>query len=266
MNKLAKTAIVAAGVALAAQGAFAGANNNDLVLSINNNDNGGNTEFTVNLGQLSTFTPTPNYDLSGFMSTFNSQFTSAGASGLNVGVAGGQNGQGGLSGAGNDVFTTTLRVGNSGQYTTAGTEGGPSILPSKANIGSAGGIAGGFVGYSVNGSVSDPNSFTTLFAKDPTTPGTAANNFTGDLGGVNPLQAMTGTTITLDLWQDTVTSSTTTSGWLYQGDLTLDLSGPSATLTWDSASPVPEPSVYSLFAGVGVLAFSFRRRFRRNNA
>jgi len=264
MNKLRKIAVVAAVAALAVQGAFAGANNNNLVLSINNNDGGGNTEFTVNLGQISTFTPIPNYDLSGFMSTFNSQYASAAASGLNVGVAGGQNGQGGLSGAGNDVFTTTLRVGGS-SYTTAGTESAPTpATPSKANIGNAGGIAGGVVSFGSNLSTGDANSFTTLFAKDPTTTGTAANSFTSFLGGDNPLQTMTGTSIVLDLWKDTVTSSGTT-GWAYQGDFTLDLSGAQPSLVFDAA-PVPEPSTYGLFAGAGILALSLRRQFRSKNA
>jgi len=265
MNKLIKIAVVAAGAALVVQGAFAGPNNNDLVLSINNNDGGGNTEFTVNLGQISTFTPIPNYDLSGFMSTFNSQYASAGASGLNVGVAGGQNGQGGLTGAGNDVFTTTLRVGGSA-YTTSGTESAPSPNPSKANIGNAGGIAGGFAGFGSNLSTSDSTSFTSLFAKDPTTAGTSVSgSFVSFLGGDNPLHQMTGSSITLDLWKDAVNASGVVTGWIYQGDLTLDLSGAQPSLVFDAA-PIPEPTTYGLFAGAGLLALSFRRQFRSKNA
>src|SRR5690349_1220647 len=94
MTKFAKLAVAMTGAALAVQAAFAGANNNNLILSINNNDGAGGTEFTISLGQSSTFT-SPNYDLSSFLSSYSS-FASAGASGLNVGVAGGQNGQGGL--------------------------------------------------------------------------------------------------------------------------------------------------------------------------
>ncbi len=256
---------MAAGAVLAVQGAFAGPNNNDLVLSINNNNGGGNTEFTVNLGLVTSFAPIPNYDLSSFMSTFNSQYASAGASGLNVGVAGGQNGQGGLSGAGNAVFTTTLRVGGT-SYTSAGTESAPSpATPSKANIGNAGGIAGGFAGFGSNLSTSDATSFTSLFAKDPTTPGTSTTgSFASFLGGDNPLQTMTGSSISLDLWKDTVTSAGTT-GWTYLGDFTLDLSGAQPSLVFDAA-PVPEPTTYGLFAGAGLLALSFRRQFRSKNA
>jgi len=261
MTKFAKLAVAMTGATLAAQAAFAGANNNNLILSINNNDGAGATEFTISLGQASTYTPVPNFDLSSFLSGYSS-FASAGASGLNVGVAGGQNGQGGLSGAGNDVYTTTLRLGNTGtgQYVNSGTESAPSVSPSKANIGVAGGIAGGTITFGPNGPTSDANSFTSLFAKDPTTQGTAANNFVGNLGGDNPLQTMPGNTFTLDLWKDTTTSSSTT-GWIYQGDLAFDFSGATPTLTWD-ASPVPEPSAASLCIGAGFLALAYRK-FRR---
>jgi hypothetical protein len=264
MNRFSKVAIAMAGAALAVQAAFAGVNNNNLVLSINNNNGSGTTEFTVNLGQQSTFLG-PNYDLSSFLGNFNSQYASAAALSLNVGVAGGQNGQGTIQnpGVGNDVFTTTLRQGNVGQYTITGSEGAPSINPTKATIGNAGSVAAGTIEFGSNVAIGGGSSFTSLFAKDPVTAGTAANNFTGDLGGANPLQTMTGGTLTLDLWKDTVTSSGT-SGWLYQGDLVFDFTGPNPTLTWD-ASPIPEPSTFSLCAGAGLLGLAFRRHFRRKN-
>lgn len=263
MNTLAKVAIVAAGAALAVQGAFAGPNNNNLILSINNNNNGGNTEFTVNLGPQSTFAG-PNYDLSSFVSSFSS-YNYAGALSLNIGVVGGQNGQGGLSGTGNDVYTTTLRQGTS-DYTLAGTEGAPGNHPSNSLIANAGGITGGFSGYGVNVATSDSTSFTSNVAQDPSTAGTAVNTFVGYLGqAANPLQTMTGDTIVLDLWKDTVTSSSGNSGWQYQGTLTFDRSGATPTLTWDAA-PVPEPSTLTLFTGAGLLGLSLRRRFGRKKA
>jgi len=257
---------MAAGAALAAQGAFAA--NNDLILSINNNSGSpaGATEFTVNLGNISTFTPVPNYDLSSFLTTFNSQYASAGVSGLNVGVVGGQNGQGPLgNGVGNDVFTTTLRTG-AGDYTVAGSTA-PGALSSKSQIANAGGIAGGFVGFGSNKGIGDGDSFSTLIAKDPSTAGTAQNSFTCYLGaGANPLSTMTGSKIVLDLWENTQISTApgaaALSGWIYKGDFTLDLSGPQASLIWDAATPVPEPSTYGLFAGAGVLALALRRQFR----
>lgn len=264
MNKLAKIALVAAGAALAVQGAFAGVNNNNLILSINNNDGGGSTEFTVNLGQVSTFTPVPNYNLSSFMSGFGG-YASANASGLNVGVAGGQNGQGGISGAGNDVFTTTLRAGNLNNGLIAGGESGPTPNPSKSNIGSAGGIAGGVITFGNNVSTGDANSFTSVIAKDPTTAGTAANSFVGALGGDNPLQAMTGSTIYLDLWKDTVTSTGGVTGWQYAGDFALTLNGANSTLVFDAVS-APEPAAYGVCAGAGLLVLSLRRQFRRKTA
>lgn len=273
MNKLTKIAIAAAGLALAAQGAFAGVNNNDLIFSVNNNDNGGNTEFDVNLGTLSSLT-SPNDNLSGLVSGF-SGFTSASATtGLNVGVAGGQN-LGTISGAGNDVFATTLRVGG-GSYQTAGTEGNPTVVagasanPSKANIANAANTVDTFTGYGANNSTG-AGSFSAQVAFDHTTPGTVgANNFSTDLGiaGATPLQSMTGTTIVLDLWGDTEGASSP-GGWVYEGDLTFtyDPSGASGpTLIWDEASAVPEPTTYGLFAGVGLLALSVRRQLVRKNA
>jgi hypothetical protein len=266
MNKLIKLAIVAAGASLAVQGAFAGPNNNDLIFSINNNDGGGTTEFTVNLGLESSYVA-PNYDLSSLLGSYSS-YASAGAPSLNVGVVGGQNGQGGLSGAGNDVFTTTLRVGD-GSYLTPGSEGAPAVTPANSRINSAGGIAGGFSGYAPNLATTDGTSFSANVAFDPSAAGTAANSFVSYLGqGANPLQAMGGTgSIVLDLWKDTTTSTSANTSWVYQGNFTLDLSGVSPSLVWDAA-PVPEPSTYSLFGGVGfgLLALCLRRKLRSKKA
>lgn len=273
MNKLTKIAIVAAGFALAAQGAFAGVNNNDLIFSINNNDGGGTTEFDVNLGTLSSLT-SPNDNLSGLISGFSGFNSASATTGLNIGVAGGQN-LGTISGAGNDVFATTLRVGG-GSYQTAGTEGNPSVVagaassPSKANIANAANTVDTFTGYGVNTSTG-AGSFTAQVASDHVTPGTVGgNNFSTDLGigSATPLQSMTGTSIVLDLWSDTE-GTTAPGGWVYDGNLTFtyDSSGASApTLIWDEAAAVPEPTTYGLFAGVGLLALSLRRQLVRKNA
>jgi hypothetical protein len=246
-NTLAKMALIIAGIALAVPGAWAGPNNNNLILSINNNNNGGTTEFTVNLGNASGYTSAQaNLDISSFVGTFKSQYIAASASGLNAGVVAGQNGQGGLTGASNDVFTT-LRTGG-GSYLNPGTEGAPANNPSKALIANAGGITGGFSGYGSNLAINDPTSFTANIAQDPSTAGTAGSSFVGYLGQpANPLQTMTGNTIVLDLWKDTVTASGTT-GWKYVGNFTFDNSGATATLVWNSTSgggggsnPPPKP-------------------------
>ncbi len=270
-----KTAIVAAGAALAVQGAFAAGN--DLFLSLNNNSGSGTTEFTVDLGSLSSFqSGTSQVDLSSFMSTFNT-YASAGVPGLNVGVAGGLGGQGGVlnQGLGNLVYTTTLRSSNIGQPAVSGSSG-PSVAASKATISSAAAVVGGtgmVTGPNVSTTDSSNGSFTANIAKvagsDPTDFGTAGNNFSKDLGGANPLQGMTGSSIVLDLWKNTVTSAAgngTVSGWIYEGNFTLDLSGAEPTLIFDAASAVPEPSTYGLFAGAGLLALSLRRQFRRKTA
>ena len=71
--------------------------------------------------------------------------------------------------------------------------------------------------------------------------------------------------IVLDLWKDTVTAAGTT-GWAYQGNFTLDLSGANPSLIWDAASAVPEPATYGLCAGAGLLVLSLRNQFRRKIA
>lgn len=264
MKNLYKFALLTALGLASVQGVFAGANNNDLILDINANDSGGTTEFDVNLGNISTFTPTPNYDLSSLVSGFNS-YSSATVSGLMIGVVGGQNGQGGIAGTGNDIFSTTMRVGGS-SYATAGTEGAPTAgSPGKAAIGSAGGITGTFSDYGVNTSTGDSTSWTSLVAKDTTTDGTANNSFSSYLG-LNPMSSITGSTITLDLWKDTVTGSSTTSGWVYQGDLTLTLNGSAAPSLVYDVSAVPEPTTYGMLAGAGLLLVSFRNKLVRKNA
>ena len=267
MKNLHKFALLTALGLASVQGVFAGANNNDLILDINANDSGGTTEFDVNLGNISTFTPTPNYDLSSLVSGFNS-YSSATVSGLMIGVVGGQNGQGGIAGTGNDIFSTTMRVGGS-SYATAGTEGAPTAgSPGKAAIGSAGGITGTFSDYGVNTSTGDSTSWTSLVAKDTTTDGTANNSFSSYLG-LNPMSSITGSTITLDLWKDTVTGAAPPPFRLgvYQGDLTLDperFCGP-PSLVYD-VSAVPEPTTYGMLAGAGLLLVSFRNKLVRKNA
>jgi PEP-CTERM motif len=239
MKRLTKTALMAAGVALIVQGAYAGPNNNDLILDINFNPTG-STEFNANLGLLSSFTS----DMSSLLTGF-SGYASFSQSGLNVGVVGGQNGQGGLSGTGNDVYMTTLHG-----------SGAPTVgNPGKAAIASAGGVAGGFQSYGNAISSSDSASFSVNVASTPTANGSFANTM-----GANPLSQMTGSTISLDLWSDTVTGSSTTSGWVYQGELTLNLTSPSSPTLSFTAAAVPEPSTYGLIAGAGLLAVSLRRQ------
>lgn len=269
MNKLTKTAIVAAGFALAAQGAFA--TGGDLILSVNDNSASpaGSTEFTMDLGSLTSIEALgPNGDLNGFVSTFNGYNDANLTAGLNIGAVGGLTGQGGAlnPGIGNYLLITAQRTGG-GSYTSQGTEANPSPTPNASEISGAGSIAAGTITQGNNVSTSGSASFSTLIAQTPSLGGANATKNWVEQGGDNPLTSMTGSSIVLDVFQDKQTTKGSTgavTGYQYIGDLTFtyDPTGANAaTLTWDAESPsVPEPTTYGLFAGVGLLVLSVRRQ------
>lgn len=262
MNKLTKIAIVAAGVALASRGAYA-ANGGALIFDVNDNTSG-STEYDVNLGTLSSLLTQAaagggSVNLNSDVANFGT-YNSATAGGLNVGVAAGLNGQGGATGAGNFVVTTTLD--GSGAPTP-----GSTAAPSKNAIETAGGIANGFAAFGANTAVSGSGSFSSIIAQTPTANGTATTSFTSKLGGDNPLSAMTGNSITLDVWEDTTTTGTANTGWVEEGTLTFTLpAGSSPADLQFSEIAVPEPSTYGLLGGLGLLALSLRRQLIRKNA
>lgn len=274
MKKLTKVAMLMASAALAAQGVYAGSAN-DLVLGINNNDQGGANDYIIDLGSLTTLSATANtpINLCVSVATLISDL-GTGPAGWDLGVVGGKTG--GLSAVGNDVYSSTTRIGG-GSPAVAGTESAANNVSVSAvvNAGGVGSTIGknGTLG-SVPSSQTTPTSFTAGVAKDSTSVGTSPGNFFADLGGTanpnaDPLQVMgAAKMIILDLWKNTVTSSSATSGWVYQGDLLIDLSGQQATAVFDQVpvTAVPESSTYGVLAGAGLLALCLSRQLRRQTA
>jgi hypothetical protein len=256
--------------------------NNDLILGITTGSgSAGVNDLVVDLGQLSSFTAGESFNLGYTTAQLTAATTSGGLGGSiaawSAGIIGGQNGQtsGGHANVGNDVFTTTLDTGtpsNTAVGTPAYNNGASSLVNiSVANIGGAGGVAAGFAGNGTQGIVSAgaSTSFSGNIAVDPNTAGTLNPNFTGKVGLTdNPLATIgSSDIITMDLWQDTVIGTGTTStGMKYDGFFTLNLSGATPTLTYDEVSAVPEPSTYGMIAGAGLLLVSFRNKLVRKNA
>jgi len=265
MKKLTKIAVLALSAALASQGAHAGTAG-DLILGLNNPDGGGVNDYVIDLGSFATLSGTANVTQSLGITTSALEASGTGLGGGPVGfgaaIVGGKNGA--LGNTGNFVFTTTLDNGT-------GTASAPGSIapaaPGFATIGNAGGVGKALAVSGTFGLVASSStlSFTSDIAKDANTAGTGNGNFTAQLGS-NPMSQMTGDTITLDLWKDTVNSGNNPSGWVYDGNVTIDLSGTTAEYTYDLASAVPEPGAYGLFAGGGLLLVAFGRQLRRQNA
>jgi len=256
MNKLAKVAVVVAGLALVAQ--VAKANDFDIILGFNGN--GATSDYVINLGNANTSVGVGSgqvTDLSSFFNatTFNSIFT-AGVNGTFMGAGGGQT-------ASSPTFYFTENRGAAGDASSA-----LSSVPTFNSSSSASAAAGHFnaipgafpslnsAGANLTIASGDPNSFTSQVTSG--NPG----SLLGDQG-LMPSSAIGSGVIYEDLWK--ATKNGTHLNWSYTGYLTFDDSGSSPLLTF-SAVPVPEPSTYGLFGAAGVLVLALRRRFSQKNA
>jgi len=258
MNKLAKAAVVVAGLALASQ--VAKANNNDLLLGFNGN--GSSSDYVINLGNAFSAVGvggTSVVDLTGDfnMTTFNSTFSS---------VNGTMMGAGGGTSSLNPVLFLTQNRGSIGNVSTA-----LSLAPANQTTGNVSAEAGYFNGVigafaSLNSAGanltianSDPNSFTSKVTSG------APGSLLGDKSLIDSFAIGSGV-IYEDLWENLKVGSTST--WVYTGFLTFDTTGSSASLTFTpkDLAAVPEPSMYGLLGGAGVLALCVRRQFTRKNA
>lgn len=225
-------------------------NNNDLVLGFTSQASGVSQDYILDLGQIPT---TQNTQLGGIsLSTFNTIFGSAlGNGAVNVDIVGGNPSAGSLS-----VIESTLDNGS-------GTPNAPGNSPSTTFIADA----ADSIGAITLGAVAQTslNSFSVNIASSPTATGTGANSFSGYLGGSTMATIGSSETITLDLFQDTQVGRSGTTGFTYEGDIALDLSGSTLSAVYDPVA-VPEPSTYGLLAGAGLLAVAFRRQLVRKNA
>jgi len=256
MNKLAKVAVVVAGLALVAQAAKA--NDFDIILGFNGN--GATSDYVINLGNANTSVGVGSgqvTDLSSFFNatTFNSIFT-AGVNGTLMGAGGGQT-------SSSPTLYFTENRGAAGNASAA-----LSLTPTLNSSSAASQGAGNFndlpntfssfnsAGANLTIAKGDPDSWTSQVTSG--NPG----SFPAQTG-MNPSSAIGSGVIYEDLWK--ATKNGTHLNWSYTGYLTFDDSGSSPLLTF-TAVPVPEPSTYGLFGAAGVLVLALRRRFSQKNA
>jgi hypothetical protein len=254
MNKLNKIALVAAGVALVAQGARASFTVNDLYLGFTQGS--ASSDLIIDLGQASSlFGSSSVVNLSadlGGLTTFNSIFNST-ANGVSMAVVGGNNTFGQFG-----VFATQVRAGGAGDATVPGSSISAGHSSSQMSGGAATitGLASGGLPTAGN-SVSD-SSKSYSSGIDLTT---SATSFVGKTG-VNPAGAIGVSGL---IYED-LYAATTATAYAYKGYFTFDYNNDSLTFTPAALAAVPEPATYGVFAGAGLLVLSLRRQFARKTA
>ncbi len=249
MNRLVKTAALAAlGVAMGTT-AKAQYNANDLILGFTKT--GAANDYVIDLGNANTTVGVGGstvHDLSGDFSlaTLSAQF--GGLNGASMGVAGGNGAT-----AGRDLYYTELR----------GALGTPPVPGSTA----PGSLASTPIANGAN-DVSAVANGLPLSAGQSATPAqgnasswsTAVVNFGIDTGR-NPMSQANGSLIYEDLYRGTPNGA-----FAYDGFFTLDTSGSGSLTFTPAATAVPEPSTYGMLAGAGLLALSLRRQFTHKSA
>jgi hypothetical protein len=253
MKEITKLAVVSATTALlatsvaSAQTAPAG----DLILGFTSSS--ATADYVVDLGSLASLISAGgvshlggNVDLA--------QFGAGGApsiGNMNVGVMFGSS----AAQTGDYAGVSQVRAGGNASG-TAGTEPAPGTPTSGNFVTQAGTDAASLL----LGLPANTAQFSTTIQGDPISAGTFANTL-----GVTPLQAMPGTTISLDLFETTrlapVGRGTPASAFTYEGTLDIDFSVPNnPVVDFTSVAAVPEPSTLSLLAGAGLLVLHWRRR------
>jgi len=250
MKRFTKTVMLgaAAAAALASQSAQAGFTVNDLYLGFTQPT--ATSDLIIDLGQASSLIGnTSIVDLSGdlgSLSTFNSTFSST-ANGVSMAVIGGDNMFNQFG-----VFATQVRAGGAGLPGVAGsaiTAGHTSALMSGgASV--VAGLASGGQPTAGNSLVDGSKSYS---AAEVTT---SASSFVGKTG-VNP----TGTIDSSGIIYEDLFAATTSSAYKYAGYFTFNYSADSLTFTPATLAAVPEPGMYGVLAGAGLLVLSLRRQF-----
>ena len=240
---------LAAGAVLL-QSARAQYNANDLVLGFT--QTGAQNDYVIDLGNANTAVGANGssvVDLSSLINitTFNSTFSGGLANGVNMGIVGGNQ-----SLSGRDVYITSLRNGL-GAPPVAGSTAPPAVAstPMSSGIGDIATMVNG-LGVSAGGSATPAqaaaNSWSTLI--------TSLNppSFGADTGR-NPMGQASSSVIYEDLYRGTPGAAMN-----YLGYFTFDTSsGESLTFT-PSVVAVPEPSLFGLTAGAGLLVLALRRQ------
>ncbi len=231
-----KTLLLAAGVAVASQAAYAQSSSDDLILGFNE-QGVASFDYIVDLGTASSILGGANLSGAINMSTFTSTFTSP--SGVAVGVVGGDN----TASPVRDLYATTAH-GASAPTTISGSQlSSAAAFPPGITLGQV--------------SSGDGASWSTLVAPSSTDNG--SGTFASGIN-FNPMNAISGSSIVEDLWRNTrLTPTGAATGWVDEGSFTLTfIDANTATLTF---APVPEPSsIFGLCAGAGLLLLARRRK------
>ncbi|MGA3268450.1 MAG: hypothetical protein ABSE16_16695 [Verrucomicrobiota bacterium] len=255
MKMMYRAALLAALGAAGFVSAQAQINPNDLALGFTVPQGTGNSDYVVDLGGIptggnivaneNTVLSVSGFNGTTFSSVVGSYFAANEAS---VGIVGGAN----AGGTGTDVILSVL-ASQSNPGTTASSSAPTPVSSQSALASAAGTILSGGIG---TGQLSQTaaNSWFQQVAENSTTVGAANNSFASYLNN-NPMTILNGTTGTevLDLYENMGSGRSGTTGWAYDGNVTLDVAGGNLTATYDeTATAVPEPNI--LVAGLGALA------------
>jgi len=276
MNRLIKAALLATSAILVVQASRAA--NSDLLLSFT--PSAGTTEADIDLGSAvqiglggssvvdlidsrgSAFSAT---GLSGtsFQGLLNTALGSSVPDGAAMTLAGGANGSA-------TFFYLSANRGLAGSDPTLPLSTAPVAWTHNQQASIGGFPAGVLNGNSINGrglnaSVSigtggSPNTSSFSYAILGVNNGaTAVSSFQSQL----PDTTISGGKAFEDVWFDASASGTSLNGWVYEGYLTLDLTGDTTDLLTFTPASVPEPSSFSLLAGLGLLAVAVRRQWAK---
>jgi hypothetical protein len=270
MNRIKKTALVAFCAALGSVAAQAQYVQGDLLLGFRTGTAANDLESNLGLASNVGIGGSTVVDLSGFVSLadINSTF-SGGFNNVDVGVVGARN-TSPIAGSPNAIYVTQTRS-SLGTPSVAGSATPPSVanlygtaqldIQTAGSGFNAGSTAGLVNGHSVNVVRGDAQSWSSVISQNDQT---VAGSFYGDTG-INP-NGNTGTGLLLyeDLYQELKGAG---QNFVYMGYFTLSDNGSAVSLTFTpSGLAVPEPSVYGLLAGAGLLLVSLRHQIRRKQA
>jgi hypothetical protein len=252
MKKLVMAATLVGGALMASQSAFGQFVANDLYMGFQNQPSG-SSDYIINLGAASGIVgQTSVVDLSSDFSLSDFDSVLGSSSSMFGGVVGGQ------QGSTADVYLTQLRSGGAGTPSVAGSI--VSATMSRAADDSAVSTLGqlNLTGLGAGQGTLDASKSWEAYVE----PANTASTFFGNTG-LNPDSSVSPSTVLYeDLWFTTKSTLSGSAAYTYEGYFTLDLTGSSPDLTFTGAnvSAVPEPTVFSLLGGAGLLLLSFRRQ------
>jgi hypothetical protein len=271
MNRLVKSALIAAGAALVTQAAQAQFANGDLVLGFT----GGATDFVTDLGNFQSVVGVNGTSVMNLSSLVNgspafSGTYPGGVNGVSMGVVGGQ-----TTATASFIYVTALRLGGAGNNAIAGSATPPSITTHSQ------GISGLQQVVAMNNSIftGNPTSagLSTTVARGGNANGyswfnsvESASSLNGSYfqsTGYNADALATSGIIYEDLYGTPTTTISGAYNFSYKGFFTFDTTGGSPSLTFTPvAAAVPEPSTYGLIAGAGLLVICLRHRISQQRA